>query len=256
MGYAFRPSTLEERKEFYRKEFDIGKVREYFDKKPQFFAIDYGSETKISIDKSKIGKMRIIRPKSFNELKKELIKALPEDVYYDRNYYKNPNRIMHARDIKKYILHHKKNIASQELAFDIDPENIKCPNCTKRNRPLTRVCGYCTKKVLNEGVELVKFLKKEFKFKKIEIVYSGRGCHVIVKDKEAYYLTFNQRARINKKLNRFHIDPWVSHGNIRFLRLPYSLNGLVSRITMPLKIKEVKGFNPLNDKRVIPFFIR
>lgn len=256
MRCPFRPSTLKEREEFYRKEFDISKVRKYFKKKPQFFAIDYGSETKITKDKSKIGKMIILKPKNFNELKKELIKSLPEDVYYDRNCYKNPNKIIHALNIKKYILSHKSNIASQELAFDIDPENIRCPNCTKRNRPLTRICNYCVKKILNEGGELVKFLKKEFKFKNIELIYSGRGCHVIVKDKEAYLFSFQKRVNITRKLKKFHIDPWVSQGNIRLLRLPYSLNALVSRIAIPLKIKEIGRFNPMNDKRVIPFFLR
>ena len=46
---------------------------------------------------------------------------------------------------------------------------------------------------------------------------------------------------MNKKFRDYPIDPWVSRGFIRLIRMPYSLNGLVSRVVKPVQIK--RGFN-------------
>ena len=84
----FKSSSLKERKEFYENEFNIKKVKSFLKQlpyKPQFFVIDEGSETKIIKDKSKLKKLLYFRPNlTLNELRKKLIKYLPEDVYYIR----------------------------------------------------------------------------------------------------------------------------------------------------------------------------
>ena len=51
--------------------------------------------------------------------------------------------------------------------------------------------------------------------------------------------TVKEREEINKELKNFPIDPWVSRGYIRLIRLPYSLNALISRIVTPLRTKKV-----------------
>ncbi|MEM2514289.1 MAG: hypothetical protein QXU81_08250 [Candidatus Bathyarchaeia archaeon] len=52
----------------------------------------------------------------------------------------------------------------------------------------------------------------------------------------------------------FPIDAWVTAGEMRLIRLPYSLNGLVSRIVFPLESNEIEGFNPIAIIDVSKFF--
>src|SRR3989344_3705034 len=242
----FKQSSLKDRKEFYEKEFDLKKVASWLKLlpyKPQFFVIDEGTETKIIKDKNKIKKLLFFKPNlTLKELKNKLIKYLPEDVYYDRNIYKNPYKCLKNFNFQNAFS--SKNFIGQELAFDVDPENIKCPDCGKKFFP--KYCKTCINLSLQYGLKLYKELKKQFN--NIKIVYSGRGCHVHVLDKKAYKLTLEERNSLNKKLLGYKIDPWVSYGKIRLIRLPYSLNALNSRITIPIKIKEIKNFNNEDHK--------
>ncbi len=236
----FRPATLEERKEFYEKEFKPWKLRFFFQKKPQLLAIDAGTDTKIANNKNDIGNIFYLK---YNELKEMIEEYIPEDIYYDRNIYADvENRLKHLNEKNKWL--------GQELCFDIDPENVKC-TC-KSKYPW--FCENCLKTTIKLGIQLAEKLKEDFK--KIQLVYTGRGCHVHVFDNKAYTLTIKERKELNKKLKRYRIDPWVSEGNIQLIRLPYSLNALASRIVMPLSIKEASTFDPVNDKKVIPKYLK
>ncbi|MEK6907275.1 MAG: DNA primase [Nanoarchaeota archaeon] len=249
----FKQSSLKDREKFYKKEFDLKKVASWLKKlpyKPQFFVIDAGSETKIIKDKNKLKKLIFFKPyMNLKELKKKLIKHLPEDVYYDRNIYKNPWKCLKNFNFKNAP--YSKNFFGQELAFDVDPENINCPSCGKKFFP--KFCKVCSKMTIEDGYKIYKELKK--KFNKVEIVYSGRGCHVHVLDKKAYKLGLDERKKLNNKFKKYAIDPWVSYGRIRLIKLPYSLNTLSSRIVTPLKIKEISKFNP-DEKKFIPKFLK
>jgi DNA primase catalytic subunit len=57
------------------------------------------------------------------------------------------------------------------------------------------------------------------------------------------------------KAKGFGIDEWVTAGEMRLIRLPYSLHGLVSRIVLPLKKSELERLNPVSDVRCIPKFL-
>jgi len=96
------------------------------------------------------------------------------------------------------------------------------------------------------------------RFGDIQIVYSGRGFHLHVLDKEALWWTRKKRlVYANSLISKgFDMDEWVTAGGIRMIRLPYSLNGLVSRIALPLKPSALESFDPLTDPRVIPSFLR
>jgi len=124
----FKQSSLNDRKIFYQNKFNIKKVSSWLKQlpyKPQFFVVDLGSETKIIKDKSKLKKLIFFKPNiSLKQLKTKLIKYLPEDVYYDRNIYKNPYKCLKNFDFKNAP--YSKNYICQELAFDVDPENINC----------------------------------------------------------------------------------------------------------------------------------
>lgn len=240
-----RVSTLKEREDFYKNEFSSRDVYAWFRKNkvafPQIYAIDFGSETKIIKDKSKIGKMVSFIPA---DLKGKLADALPEDVYYDRNRYKNPKLALKKLDFKNAFS--SSNFLGQELAFDIDANNFRC-SCRS-------VCRKCIGKSVENSIKAARQL--EGMFKRISLVYSGRGMHVHVFDKKAYLLSIEERESINKRLKGLGIDPWVSRGRIRLVRLPFSLNALVSRKVVPLTVEEALHFDPLTTKKTLPGFLR
>lgn len=242
----FRVSSLEERKEFYAKEFNSKKCISWFKIKPQLLAVDLGTETGIIKDKKKIN--RIINFKAdFKNLREKLVNYMPEDIYYDRNLYRDVNLVLRKLNFRKVI--DTKNWLGQELAFDVDADNIEC-KCKKGG---LRFCVNCLEKAKKECIRLYDRLNKEFNF--LRITYSGRGYHLHVDDKEAFKMSVKERRKLNNKLKKFPIDPWVSAGRIRLIRLPYSLNSLVSRIVIPLNIKELNKFDPLKDRRAIPKFL-
>jgi DNA primase catalytic subunit len=109
--------------------------------------------------------------------------------------------------------------------------------------------------VNHEAVGLYEFLAKQFSL--VRVVYSGRGFHLHVLDRVAYQLSTQQRQELVQKVKKagFHVDAWVTSGEMRLIRLPYSLNGLVSRIVLPLTKGELESFNPIHDERALPRFL-
>jgi len=107
-----------------------------------------------------------------------------------------------------------------------------------------------------QTLELYELLSQ--RFGNIRVVYSGRGFHLHVLDSSVLWWTRKKRLNFANSLIKkgFVMDEWVTAGGIRMIRLPYSLNGLVSRIAMPLKPSELEAFDPLTDPRVIPSFLQ
>ena len=234
----FRVSALAERQEFYEKEFSIAKVKYWFRKNKiplqQLCAIDAGSDTGIIYDKKNMNKMLYFK---FSELKNKIKKYVPEDVYYDRNYYINPDKILNSL---KFNQHAFDAHFAQELVFDIDVDNIG-----------KKVSGSNLKSAYKIAIKLKKELNKKFNFKKMKIVYSGRGFHIHVLDKKAYSFTIKERDFLNKQISKYPIDPWVSRGFIRLIRMPYTLNSLVSRVVTP--INDASSFI---EKYTLPKFLK
>jgi len=231
----FRSSTLEERKQFYEGEFSLKKVKSWFKEKPlpQICAVDAGSDTGIIADRKLKGLLLYFH---FKELQKKMRLYVPEDVYYDRNCYKDPKKVLKTLDFGDHI--------SQELVFDLDADNIRCAHPKQQ-----QVCSVCLKKAYQKTLAMKHELEKEFR--SIEIVYTGKGFHLHVLDKKAYFLTIPAREQLNKRFSHYPIDPWVSRGYIRLIRMPYTLNALVSRKAIPIDTR--KGFNP---KEALPGFLK
>lgn len=249
----FRPSTLEEREKYYRKEFPTEKLKKWFQNRgsrPQLFAMDLGSETGIIKNPKKKDKLISFYPDNLHQLKRKLAQRLPEDIYYDRNRYRDPEQILEKLNFIQ--VWDTDQHLGQELAFDVDPENIDC-DCEEER---SGFCNDCLRKTVDYASDLVDRLKKDFGFSNIQLVYSGRGMHVHVFDEEAFGLSREERQEINQQLKPIPIDPWVSRGNIRLIRLPYSLNGLVSRIVTPVGLKEAEKFDPVTSERTVPRFLR
>lgn len=245
---GMRYSTLDERSEYYSSEFDVEKAADWFKHQTSKvkFALIIGRHTHIFPEKyRKEAYTTIIVDEytNFEDIKNEILEFLPEAVYYDRTVYgQNDEKL------------------GQELAFDLDPENVTCPihgsleDKMKRGQGLS-FCELEFDIVKKETKNLVEKLEK--RFTEVVAVYSGRGFHVHVFDKEAYMLLPEQRLELARQVKNegFHIDEWVTTGEMRLIRLPYSLNGLVSRIVLPLQKQELESFNPLTDKRCKPAFL-
>jgi DNA primase catalytic subunit len=245
---GMRYSILEERKQFYTSEFNLKKVAQWFKEGvgKTKFAIIIGRHTKIYPEKYKEDAETTIiidEYKNLEDLRQQILEFLPEAVYYDRSVYDE-------KDCK----------TGQELAFDLDPENITCPIHGTLDDKMKRMQGlsFCElelEMVKQEAVGLCEFLERSFS--EVKAVYSGRGFHIHVLDPKAYQMSIQKREELAQKVKNagFHIDSWVTSGEMRLIRLPWSLNGLVSRIVLPLTKKELESFDAVHDERCLPKFL-
>ena len=242
---GMRPASLEERQEFYESEFNARKAAKWV---KSFVAIDTGRNSGI-IKPGLESVFLILKPFGPAELSEKMLQYLPEDVYYDRNIYKDPWKCMDcpyrfSRIKAKFCwwVCPFDNFVGQELAFDIDPENMS---------PVERDSVYSfTKKEFEAArlatMELLEYTK-QFSFKP-EVIYSGRGFHITVKNKGLDWTLEKRQEFLNALPEKFQIpiDPWVTRGNIRFLRLPFSLHGLVSRVVTPIKPSDLESTDLLD----------
>ena len=210
------------------------------------FAVIMGRHTKIFPEKYKEDASTTIiidEYKNLEDLKQQILEFLPEAAYYDRSIYDEFDCKM-----------------GQELAFDLDPENITCPihgtlaDKMKRMQGLS-FCELELKMVKQEALGLYEFL--EDRFSEIKAVYSGRGFHLHVLDPQTDQMNKQQREELSHQVKSagFHIDEWVTSGEMRLIRLPWSLNGIVSRIVLPLTKKELESFDAVHDERCLPKFL-
>jgi len=220
----FKPASIKVRKSFYADEFSLSRARSFFrGHPPQLCALDAGTDTGIIANKKHKGYLFYFR---WNDLNEKILQYLPEDVYYDRNRYGDPEEVLRTLKFSKWL--------EQELVFDVDADNIPCP------------CGHVCEKCLEKAYLATKALDKVLheRFNETFIVYSGAGFHIHVADRKAYRLSIPEREAINKELSKYPIDPWVSRGYIRLIRMPFTLNGTVSRIVMPVKNRPGKSTVP------------
>jgi DNA primase catalytic subunit len=191
--------------------------------------------------------------KNLTEVKKTFLQYLPEGVYYDRNYYHDRSKC-HDHDLRNAW--EWDNFSGQQLAFDIDPENVNCPihgPLTKRMRE-GKGLSFCEKAfdISKENtIRLYENLKQEYD--DVRIVFSGRGFHIHVFDENTLIFNKDKRKRIAYQYLQFGIDKWVTIGQMRLIRIPYSLNGISSRLVIPLKKSQIDDFNPEVD--ALPDFL-
>jgi len=254
LRYSFptgmRYSTLKERREFYGKEFDLTKAEQWFKDRDESwrvkFAVIIGRHTRIFPKKYREDASTTIiidEYKNLKEVKAQILEFLPEAAYYDRNVYDE-----------------RQEIVGQELAFDLDPENLTCPihgtleDKMKRHQGLA-FCKLELDMVKQETIKLFEELEKQFS--KMRVVYSGRGFHIHVFDTEPFKWSYRKKQTLARELKKkgFLIDQWVTTGGMRLIRLPHSLHGMVSRLVLPINVGELTRFDPITDRRCIPKFL-
>lgn len=262
---SMRPSTIEERRKYYGTEFTLGLVRKWFLLRRishPTFAIDVGSDSGIYDVKHKRFLNKLVylsKYRTWRQLNEKLVDYAPEDVYYSRNIFDHAGSCRECMD-RSFGCFRCIHFLGQELVFDIDPENIPCRKCKKKEKrkSIYSFCMHSFEAAKREASKLPMFLGMRFGFRKMQVVYSGRGFHVHVFDKNTVSYGTKARQGIAKIVMSagFHIDEWVTAGSIDLVRLPYSLHGLVSRIPIVLKHSQVMRFDPLKDKRVMPNFLK
>ncbi|MBS7641258.1 MAG: DNA primase [Candidatus Bathyarchaeia archaeon] len=246
---GMRPSTLEERKQFYEREFNLDGVREWLRdwRGKVIFAVIIGRHTRIyPLEYADEASTTILieNYKGLEDVRSWILEFLPESVYYDRNVYDEEGHIL-----------------GQELAFDIDPENFTCPIHGSLEDKMRRHQGlsFCELELDAARRETIRFYEVLSEiFTDLKIVYSGRGFHIHVFDEDAFNWSYEKRSAFARDMrNRgFIFDEWVTSGGMRLIRLPYSLHGMVSRIVMPVDISELERPNLVDDERFIPMFLR
>jgi DNA primase catalytic subunit len=193
--------------------------------------------------------------KNLAEVREYIVQYLPEGVYYDRNLYADLKKCHPCKKERKKC-RWCNNLTGQELAFDIDPENVSCPyhgdlGRKMKSGPGLGFCMYEFNVVRRQTLKLYEELSE--RFTKMKVVYSGRGFHIHIFDEDATRMDFEERKKLAEGLD-YAIDEWVTSGEMRLIRLPYSLHGMVSRICSPLDIEKTKYFDPRNE--CIPAYLR
>ncbi len=261
---GMRPSSLTERKEFYEREFDLRDLSVWIGDRGKSlkFAMVPGRYTGVVKAGKESIKNDVILIESWRrtaDLRRFALDYLPESMYYDRNRYIDVRKCRECRE--PGTCHDCDNYDGQQLAFDLDPENVDCPYHGHIGQKMDAgrahaLCMYEFKVVRKQSIRLAEELRREYR--KVIIAYSGRGFHVIVDDESAYHLTRRERKGIARRLSRrYDIDEWVTEGSSRLMRLPGSLNGLVSRKCRIIKDEGVlPSFDPRTLRSVIPGFMR
>ncbi|MBI1973987.1 DNA primase [Candidatus Micrarchaeota archaeon] len=264
---GLRYSRLGERRLFYEREFSWRPVARWFGRERDLdntsFAVVIGRHSHVFAKKfagSEKGALVIDDYSSLAEVKKKFAFFMPEGVYYDRNYYLDRAGCEKCTvNGKMRHLESCDNWLGQELAFDLDPENVECPahgglEEKMREHQTMGFCKWEFEEVEKQAGELWKLLSQ--RFRRVRVTYSGRGFHLHVFDYGVRRWGRSERKRLAKEYeDDYGIDDWITSGEMRLMRLPYSLHGMVSRIAVPLDQQELAGFNPLTDKTCIPRFL-
>jgi DNA primase catalytic subunit len=246
---GMRPSTLEERRSFYERELDLKGVERWLSGHPNaVVALILGRHTGVVLPEyARIRDHTVVvdEYEDLEDLRDYILQYLPEGVYYDRNLYRRRPACARWRGGYPHAWGCA-DMMGQQLAFDIDPENVVCPvhGDIQRKMAEGQALGFCEYEL--EGarrlaLELWDELGREWS--DVRATYSGRGFHLHVMDREAYGLKRRERGTIARAVKRrFPIDVWVTAGEMRLIRLPHSLNGMVSRVCMPLTKRGLRTF--------------
>ncbi|MDD3985997.1 MAG: DNA primase catalytic subunit PriS [Methanobacterium sp.] len=166
------PASPEERKKYYREEWDIKQVPEYI--------VHSIQEREFGFDH--IGRGPNDRYKVFQtpDLLKRFLKVrTPFAAYCSVAFYDKPRR----RD----------RWTKAELVFDVDAKDIPIRTCECEG-----VCEICLNEAREIVLNIIDTLKGDLSLENIHIVYSGRGYHIRVLDHNIMSINSDLRSQIVK----------------------------------------------------------
>ena len=253
------PASLEDRRRFYRGAFDDAAAARWLALPPgeRVFALILGRHSGIYPRRFRSVKnvpLIVDDVPDVRGLRRYLLKYLPEGVYYDRNVYSSLAATRKAR-LDYTRAWRSRLFLGQELVFDLDPENLDCPihgdiEAKMRRHQGLSFCDWEFAEVRRQTATLYDELAR--RWDDLRVVYSGRGFHVHVLDAAAFHLPRKERTKIASTVSRrYAIDEWVTSGEMRLIRLPYSLHGMVSRIVIPVPRRDLEDFS-YDDPRAVP----
>ena len=258
---GLRPATLAERRRFYAGLMDYEAAERWFASFPgeRVFALILGRHSGIYPRRFRSLKNLALLAedaRTARGLRPYLLKYLPEGVYYDRNAYAS---VADARRVRLDYAHawRSRLFRGQELAFDLDPENLDCPihgdiEAKMRRHQGLSFCDWEFEETRRQAAALHDELAEDWS--RLTVVYSGRGFHVHVLDAEAYGLSRRERTSVARRYGRrYALDEWVTSGEMRLIRLPFSLHGMVSRVVVPVPRSRLETFR-YDDPRARPAF--
>jgi DNA primase small subunit len=168
------PASPDERKRYYREEWDIKQV-------PDFIAHSI-QEREFGFDH--IGRGPNDRYKVFRNpdlLKRFLKVRTPFAAYCSVAFYDKPRR----RD----------KWTKAELVFDVDAKDIPIRTCECES-----VCDICLNEAREIVCDIIDTLKEDLGLNNIHVIYSGRGYHVRVLDDNVTSVNSDVRSQIVKYL--------------------------------------------------------
>ncbi len=168
----FGEATLEERRRFYAEEWSPAELPE--------FIVKSLSMREFGFDHSGAGPSdRYNRIASVAQLQGVLVRLAPYGVYSSVSLYRTPER----RD----------GWLGAELVFDVDAKDLPVRGCGCAKG---EVCELCLEEAKQHVLGIAEVLREDFGLKEMHFVYSGRGYHLRVTDREVLELGSRERAEI------------------------------------------------------------
>ena len=157
----FREATLEERRIFYREEWNKNEL--------PFFIRESIKEREFGFDHDGSGpRDRYNAFNSVEELERFLKSVAPYAAYSSVSYYEEPEQ--------------RSGFKKAELVFDIDAKDLPVKNCCEKGN----VCERCLE-LAKEIVLAIRDIMKEdlaINSRDMHYVYSGRGYHIRILDED------------------------------------------------------------------------
>lgn len=250
MEYNFpgdlKPAPVRHRDRFYREQFPTDEIAERMERWPQFTpVIDVGSETTLYRPRFKDAKGKLVRLTDFStvqELQDKIVEYAPEDIYYNRTLQKEGQVEVDPE---------------QELVFKLVPWRADCRHCDRKREYMDEqfyqfvFCEDCFEQTAFETRNLYAFLERHFG--DMGIFYTGRGFQVHVNDDAGYKMPRSDREELAAKVaSEFPIEEGITAGETELVRLPGSLNGLVSRKVTKVAVSDLNDPEHILTQKAVP----
>ncbi len=243
---GLKPASVEKRELFYREEFPREQIAKRIGRWYKFVpVIDVGSESTLYKPRLADFKGKLVRVqdyKNIDHLVEKVVDYAPEDIYYNRT-------IEREGEVRVD--------PDQELVFRIEPFQLDCVRCDRKREYMEKsehrnvFCLDCLGEAGQKTKQLYGFLKRHFD--DMDIVFAGRGFNIHVNDEDAYQMAMEDRWELaNKVAQEFPITKDVTAGEKDMIRLPGSLNGLVSRTATVVSPHDLDDVEYLLNHKSVP----